>query len=252
MTKNAGRARARTARRSWRCWSCCAGSMRSGPADGKVCSELITVPFQPVPRPTRPTPSSYRAGPARICKLASTGGQSSGDGLFLGGQEGGFGFGGGPGDGADGGFEGQAADGGFQGRVVAAVALQFGGDLHQAAAAVQVVALHRVQHEVIAGQLADQQGADVRFVGGPGDGAEPVGGLDLAVPGGREPTDPLGDGAQGQVGGQDEGGGDGGGGDVPGAGQHADRGGAPDGGRGVDAPDVDAVAEDDPGAEEPD
>src|SRR5580700_6850817 len=159
---------------------------------------------------------------------------------FLGrGQQSRVGFRGGPGHGADAWFEGQAADGGFQGQVVAAVTQEFGGDLDQAGAAVQVVTLHRVQHEVIAGQFPHHQGADVGLLGGAGDGAELVGGLDLAVRGGGEPADALGDGAQAQVGGQDEGGGDGRGGDVAGAGQDADRGGAPDGGGGVYAADVD-------------
>jgi hypothetical protein len=88
------------------------------------------------------------------------------------------------------------------------VALQFGRDLDQAAAAVQVVASHRVQYEGVAGQFPHQQGADVRLVGRPGDGAELIGGLDLTVRGGGDPVDSLGDGAQGQVGGQDEAGGE--------------------------------------------
>jgi hypothetical protein len=58
----------------------------------------------------------YRPGPARIGNLASTGGQSSG---------------------------------GFQGHVVAAVALDFGGDLDQAAravlAAIIVLAVRAIQ-----------------------------------------------------------------------------------------------------------
>ena len=49
-------------------------------------------------------------------------------GLFLGGDQGGGGFADVPDQGADCGFDAEAADGGFQGEVVAAEAVQVGGD----------------------------------------------------------------------------------------------------------------------------
>ncbi len=90
------------------------------------------------------------------------------------------------------------------------------------------------------------------LVGGPTDRLETVGDLDLASPVDGLTVDSMGDGAQHQVADEHRQGADGGFEHVAVSAQGADRSRAPGRRRGVDAPDVHAVEDDDPGAEEAD